>query len=361
MYSVSIYESFSVTNGTTNYFYFKEHLQKIIIGAILSFITRSIPLKNIKKRDILIFIASFLFLLLLFSPLWDNPLNSSKDARLWLYLPGQTLQPGEFFKLGYIFFLANWMQRKKRFFSETWFFIASILLIGLLCLTFIFLPDFWTILILWLVGIVLYWYVGGSIYYVIIAFILGIGCITIIESKISYIHKRIEFYLDPSKDKTTGIGYQTNNALTSVWWWGFWWRGYGKWLQKFWNLPESQSDFIFAAFLEEIGLLWGVVLLTLYILLAYYSYQWLQSLEDENDKTLWFWILTLIIIQTFVNMGVNINLLPLTGLTLPFISHWGSALLISMLEVTLLAKIINQKNSSKSSLKQKSMRTSRIN
>lgn len=340
MYSVSIYESFTVTKGGSNYFYFQEHLQKIAIGIFLCIITRSIPRKIMKKRDIVIFVGSFIFLLLLFSPLGDNQLNNDKDARLWLFLPGQTLQPGEFFKLGYVFFLSNRMIRKRNQFNEIGFFLWSIFLIWLLCITFVFLPDFGTTLILWIVGLILYRYVWGKIYYVLIATLLWLWVITMVESKIPYIHNRIAYYLDPSKDKTTGIGYQTTNALVSIGWWGIWGRGYGKWLQKFWNLPESQSDFIFAAFLEEIGLLWWIVLLTLYVLLARYSYKWITSLEDEHDKILWFWILSLIMVQAFVNMGVNSNLLPLTGLTLPFISHGWSALLANMIEVTILAKII---------------------
>jgi cell division protein FtsW (lipid II flippase) len=87
MYSVSIYESFSVTKGISNYFYFQEHLQKISIGLILAIITWFIPWKTLKKRDIILFVGSFLFLLLLFTALGENKLNDDKNARLWLYLP----------------------------------------------------------------------------------------------------------------------------------------------------------------------------------------------------------------------------------------------------------------------------------
>lgn len=344
MYSVSIYESFSVTKWITNYFYFKEHLNKLLIGSILWIITRFIPWRTIKKLDIFIFLWSFILVLLLFSSLGENAINDSKNARLWLFLPWQTIQPWEFFKLGYVFFLSNWLMRKKENFSEIWLFFWTILVVCLLCLIFMFLPDFGSILVLWIVWMILYRYIGGKIYYIIVASILGLAGIMLIESKIDYIHQRIQYYLDPTQDKSNSwIWYQINNALTAVWWWGFWGRWYWKGLQKFWNLPESQSDFIFSAFLEEIWLLWGSILLTLYFLLAYYSIKWISLLKNQHDATLWFGILSLIIVQACINMWVNINLIPLTWLTLPFISHGWSALIINMIEVTLLMKIVNQK------------------
>lgn len=344
MYSVSIYESFTVSKGITNYFYFQQHIQKIWFGIILSLITRSIPRKTLKKGDIILFLMSFVLLLLLFSSLWDNLTNTNKNVRLRLYLPWWTLQPGEFFKLWFVFFLSNRLPRKQHQFSELWFFLGSLFLIIVLCIVFMFLPDFGTILILWIVGMMMYRYMGWKIYYILVAGMLWFGAIMLVESKIDYIHKRIEYFIDPSQDKTSeGIGYQINNALTAAGGGGFWGRGYGKWLQKFWNLPESQSDFIFAAFLEEVWFVWGTILITLYFLLAWYTIKGLSLLDDNHDKVLWFGMLSLILVQACINMGVNINLLPLTGLTLPFISHGWSALLVNMIEVTLLMKIINQK------------------
>jgi cell division protein FtsW (lipid II flippase) len=85
---------------------------------------------------------------LLFSPLGENSINEAKKVRLRLHLPGQSIQPGEFFKIAYVFFITNWMIRKKAIFSELGFFIGSMLII-LVCITiFVFLPDFGTILVL---------------------------------------------------------------------------------------------------------------------------------------------------------------------------------------------------------------------
>jgi cell division protein FtsW (lipid II flippase) len=345
MYSVSIYESFDVTRALehpTNYFYFFQHLQKIVLGIIACSILRYIPRKTFKQFDLIFFLWAAILLWLLFSPLGDNDINTAQKARLRLTIPWFNLQPSEFYKIGYVLFLANWMHRKKNLFAEFPYFLGTIGMIAGLCLLFVFLPDFWTILVLWIVGMCMYRYSGGKSYYILVSILLWFGSVMIIEPHVKYIHDRIEFYLDPSKDKTgEGIGYQINNALTSVGAGGFLGRGYGKWLQKFWNLPEAQSDFIFAAFLEEIWFFWWSILLLLYVGLAYISIQWLSKIQDEHDALILVWCISLITIQAWINMGVNINLIPLTWLTLPFISHGWSALIVNCITVTIIAKILN--------------------
>ena len=117
-------------------------------------------------------------------------------------------------------------------------------------------------------------------------------------------------------------------------------RGYAKGLQKFGYVPEAQSDFIFAAFAEEIGFLGGSVLLTLYFLLAYHFIVRLSSVSDPYLKLLGVGLISTIIIQSFINIGVNTNIVPLTGLTLPFVSFGGTALMVNFIELVFLYKII---------------------
>ena len=156
----------------------------------------------------------------------------------------------------------------------------------------------------------------------------------------TYIRNRLETFVNPDADKTgKGISYQINQGLIAVWAWGIFGKWYGKWLQKFWYIPEAQSDFIFAAFSEEIGFLGNMGLLTLYFFLAYKFIKRLPDIKDEYAKNLGAGVISLIVIQMFVNIWVNIKLLPLTGLTLPFISAWWSALMVNVIELVLLYKI----------------------
>lgn len=91
-------------------------------------------------------------------------------------------------------------------------------------------------------------------------------------------------------------------------------------MQKFGFIPEAQSDFIFAAFSEEIGFFGNLLLIALYVYIGYYFMTHLRYVKDEHKKIIGIGILSLILIQAFVNIGVNLKILPNTGLTLPFIS-----------------------------------------
>jgi cell division protein FtsW len=121
---------------------------------------------------------------------------------------------------------------------------------------------------------------------------------------------------------------------------GFTGKGYGKGLQKFGYIPEAQSDFIFAAYSEEIGFVGNLLLIALYCRLFFYFLKHLQHLKDPQSKMIGIGIISILIVQSFVNIGVNIQIIPNTGVTLPFISAGGSSLLISCIELIILYKIL---------------------
>lgn len=128
--------------------------------------------------------------------------------------------------------------------------------------------------------------------------------------------------------------------MLAIWWWGFLGQGLGKGLQKFGNVPEAQSDFIFAAFSEEIGFLGNAILLGLFMFIFFYTLKHLQSIKDYHSKMLGVGILSILMIQTFVHIGVNLDIVPNTGVTLPFISSWGTSLIFSCIELMILYKIL---------------------
>ena len=138
--------------------------------------------------------------------------------------------------------------------------------------------------------------------------------------------------------------WQTTQALIAIWWWWLTGNGYGRWLQKYSNLPESYCDFIFAAFSEEIWFIWNLFLIFLYVRMFRYVLKHLQRVNDPQLKLIWVWILSLIIIQSLVNIWVNIKILPTTWVTLPFVSAWWSALMVNCIELLLLYKILKTEN-----------------
>ncbi len=343
MFSVSIHESFEYTrkflDAPSNYFYFFEHIEKFILWAIVCLIAYVTPWAWVKKSSFLLFAGSLILMLALFF-IWDD---FNKGANLWIRIAGNTIQPGEFFKVWMVFFLVSRLSRKKRVFDELQYYLWFAMIAWLCAWIYFFLPDYGSLLIIGPVALILFRFYGGKRYYILTTLVLGFFVVVLASAKSTYVNERIGYFLDPSSDPSSrGIGWQTTQSLVAVGWWWIIGKGYGKGLQKFWYIPEAQSDFIFAAFSEEIGFLGNSILLTLYFLLARNVLKWLKWLRDPFDRGIVVWLLSLIIMQMFVNIGVNIKLLPLTWVTLPFISHGWSALMVNMLEIVLLHKIVNK-------------------
>lgn len=351
IYSVSIYESFQITlklsslwhlDDPSNYFYFFRQLKNLAISILVAGIVYKIPLNFIKTHKNKIFVWALIFQLLVFTPL-GTEFNWSRG---WLYLMWiGTIQPAEFFKLAFVIFLSWWFLKKKKMLMNIQGFLWFLVVIFLFFLIFLKIPDLWTLLVLWPVSLIMYWYIWGKIRYILSFLVIWLVLGLTVWMQFDYVKDRIDYFVNPQIDETwRWIGWQSEQALIAIWWWGFWGNGYWKWLQKFWYIPEAQSDFVFAALSEEIGFFGNTILLLLYFLLVYFFLKESCNIDDEYLKVLGIGIVSLIFIQAFVNIWVNTRMLPLTGLTLPFISFWWSALMVNFVELVLLYKIVNYKN-----------------
>lgn len=361
IYSVSIHESFTLTlklianwkrtDDPSNYFYFLRQLKNIAVALIIALGVYIIPLKFFQKNKNIIILGVFLMLLqiLVFVPWVWMVLNW---ARWWISLPFlPSMQPSELFKIWYVLFMSSRLLKKRDTINQKSMFLNFIIINIILLSVFLFIPDLWTLLILWLTSLTLLRYVWTKFKYVLyllfwalISWVLIWSIAWTISPKFNYIQRRFTYFFNPSVDEQKKwVWRQNEQALIAVWGGWFLWKGYGKGLQKFWYLPEAQSDFVFAAYSEEIGLLWNMFLLSLYFYLAYYFLSRLHTIKNEYNKTIGVWIITLIIIQVFVNIWVNLKIMPNTWLTLPFISFWGTALMVNCIEIILLYKILKEK------------------
>lgn len=356
VYSVSIYESFTLTLNPakfaepTNYYYFKQQITSLVYIAIALFLVWKFPMSILKSHKFATFalIAAFLLQLLVFTPLGET----YGGARGWLSIPGvPNIQPSEVFKLAYVFFLASWLVRRRWEMDDNQFLIKFVILCAVLFAIFLFIPDLWTILIMGGTALVMVWFAGLSIKKTMAILVIGLSAgvfagfsLALLNPKLSYIRDRFSYFFTTDSDKKDAekenTGWQNNQALIAIWGGGFWGQWYGKGLQKFGYIPEAQSDFIFAAFSEEVGFLGNMVLLALYCWMFWYFLKKLQDIKDPQSKMIGVWIISILIVQTFVNIGVNIQIVPNTGVTLPFISAWGTSLLLSCIEVMILYKII---------------------
>lgn len=356
IFSVSIYESFQLTLKMvnlgkivepSNLFYFFKQLTSLAIWIVIAFWVYKIPLKFIQKYKLPLFLIVLIFQLLVFTPLWVM-LNW---AKWWLYFPWLwTVQPSEFFKLAFVMFMAWWLIKKKKILSSIQWFIWFLVVIWIFFFVFFLIPDLWTLLVLWPVVMVMYRYVWWRFRYIILLSSIWLIMGVTIWMQFSYIRDRFSYFLDSSVDETwRWIWWQINQWLISIWWWWVFGQWYGKWLQKFWYIPEAQSDFIFAAFSEEVWLLWNSILLSMYFFLVYYFMKRVSRVADEYNRVFWVGIIALLVVQIFVNIWWITKILPLTWLTLPFISYWWTALMINLIQLTLLYKIINSEQIATSS------------
>lgn len=361
IYSVSIYESFALTlsliakwlmNGeASNYFYFFRQLRNIWIAIFMTLLVYRVPIKFFQNNRNVNIIAILIVLLQIavFIPWIGMVLNG---ARWWINIPWlPSIQPAEFFKLWYVIFLSNRLLRKRNFSDKKEFVISFLVLNAITFFIFLLIPDLGTVLILWLTGLVMARYAGLKFKKVFAIFILGIlgwalagGMASMVSDRFAYIQKRFTYFMSSSIDpQSRDIWWQNEQALMAIWWWWFAGKGYGKWLQKFGFIPEAQSDFVFAAFSEEVWFMWNMLLIGLYFYLAFYFLKHLPKVRDDYPKVLWVGLISLIMIQAFINIWVNTKILPNTGLTLPFVSYGWTAMMVNLIEIILLYKIIKRK------------------
>lgn len=371
LFSVSVHESFLQTlkfiaQGrweweASNYYYFFSQLNNFIYVAIVAYITYLFPLKLLKNEKILTIFSIIILIiqLLVFTPLW----RTYWGASWWLYIGTFWLQPVEFFKIGYVIFISRWFLRKQHLLNSGWILKKFFVLNAMIFFIFALIPDLGSVLIMAITGVIIGIYAGISIKNIARMFLIWAVWLWLIVwwflwlndsycrnipiterpsiCRYSYIATRIEVYVDPSSDETgQGASRQGRNALIAIGWGWLFGNGYGKGLQKFWYIPEAQSDFIFSAYAEEVGFIGITILFGLYGALIYIVMIKTPQVRDPYLRYLAVGLLSLIIVWAFVHIGVNIQLLPNTGLTLPFVSHGWTALMANIVCVILLYKIL---------------------
>lgn len=162
--------------------------------------------------------------------------------------------------------------------------------------------------------------------------------------KISYISSRIDSFFRSNKEITESKtndkkDYQLKHGFIALGSGGFSGLGFGKSIQKFGYLPEVQGDFIFSVIVEELGFIGAFFLIAVYLTIVHRGLYIARSVKDLFGKYLAFGITVWIFIQAAINMGVNLNIVPLTGVTLPFVSYGGTSLIALTVAVGMLLSI----------------------
>ena len=332
--SVSVYESFNTVG--TNDFYFWRHFRNMVFGIGLFFVALYIPYRFWKKISLPLLVASIFLLLLVFTSAGSD----YGTARSWLnigFLP--SLQPVEFAKLALVCYFATWLEKRQHDIKTFYYgFLPFSIILATFVLLLALQPDFGSILVVTITAAAIFFSANGNVLHMLGGGTIAgfLGMFVILNHK--YIYDRFVAFINPEIDPL-GIGYQIRNALTAIGSGGLFGVGFGRSIQKSGYLPEVQADAIFSAIAEELGFVRLIVLIGAFLLIAYRGYNIADRTTDKFAKLMVVGITTWIVAQAFINIGVNLALLPNTGITLPFISYGGSSLVMSLVGIGIVLNI----------------------
>ena len=316
-------------------YYIKKHIIFLALGLFTMIGISFVPLKVIKKIAIPFYVVCIaLLVLVLFTGF------SEGVAKRWIGIPGTSLsfQPSELTKLGIILILSYLFDKneKSTIFKEI--VLPGIVLFSACGLVLLEKHLSGTIIIA-LIGLSIIFISGASIK----GMALGYGLTAIAGGAVflltnSYAMKRIESFFDPNADVLSDK-WQTTQGLYAIGSGGLFGLGIGDSRQKYSYVSEPQNDFIFTIWCEETGFVGAIVLITLYLLLIVEGYRIALKVDDKFSSLLAFGITSQIAIQALLNIAVVTDLIPNTGISLPFFSYGGSSIVILLAEMGILLSI----------------------
>ncbi|HCB35752.1 MAG: hypothetical protein A2W52_02840 [Candidatus Taylorbacteria bacterium RIFCSPHIGHO2_02_49_25] len=260
-------------------------------------------------------------------------------ARRWISIFGLSFQPAELLKLAFVIYAAailSAMKEKSRIFSRGP--LLLLLLSSVAGALLLLQPDTDTFIVLFaaLLSMFIAW--GGRWRHVCAVLLIGLIGLAALVYWRPYLKERVTTFLEPATD-VQGAGWQVNQSLIAIGSGGFSGRGFGQSVQKFSYLPEPIGDSIFAVAAEEFGFLGSVALIGIFLAFFLRGLRIASRAPDLFSGLLSIGIVILIGASAFMNMGSMLAIIPLSGLPLAFISHGGTALVITLFETGILLNI----------------------
>lgn len=341
--------------GNDPLYFLKNQIQWVVVGSVVMFTVMNIHYSKFKKWYAPIFLLTLVLLLLVAFT------ERTNGAKSWFNIGGLGIQPTELAKISIILYLSALITKKgERLRDLRTGYIPVMIIVGIVAGLIMMQPDLGSCLILVATsGLVIY--AGGASMKHIIAsialLVLGVGIVmgaktaidslspqtaTVAADK-NYKMDRIEAFLDPFKDPEDG-GYNILQSLTALGEGGTSGAGFGQSIQKLHYLPYPYTDFIFAVIGEELGFIGTAVFLLVYLYFIWRGIMIALRCTDPFGTLVGIGVMGLIAIQAFVNIGGVTKTIPLTGVTLPFISYGGSSLVVTMFCMGIMLSISRETN-----------------
>ena len=260
----------------------------------------------------------------------------------WVRLGVINLQVSEPARLCFILYLAGYLVRRNKSLREEFTgFLRPMVVLSLACVLLLAEPDFGATVVLLATAMVMMFVAGARIRDFLVFFVTAVLALVALAVASPYRMQRITGFLDPWADPFDS-GFQLTQSLIAIGrgeWFGV---GLGDSVQKLFYLPEAHTDFVFAVYAEEFGLLGSLVLIALFLALLWRVFKLAMRAADAErffEAYIAIGLGTWLGIQAFINIGVNMGMLPTKGLTLPLISYGRSSLIITMICIALLLRI----------------------
>lgn len=329
----------AIVNELNQYHYFIRHVVYAFFGLGVAAAVLLVPMSYWRRLGWPLLILSFLLLGLVFIPGIGHEANGSKR---WIDFGVFKLQSSELAKLFLVLFIAGYIERyKKELQEKSLNFLKPLLIVAGVAVMTLIEPDYGATVVLLVSAAVMVFMANARLKSALMAasVLVAIGFFTIYLEE--YRVERLQNLMDPWGDQF-GSGYQLTQALIAFGrgeWFG---TGLGNSIQKQFYLPEAHTDFVFAVLAEEFGIIGSLLTLSVFVFVCFRAFQigrWAEHLQLFFIAYFAYGIALLWSIQGFINIGVNLGMLPTKGLTLPFISYGGSSLISCCIGMAILLRI----------------------
>ncbi len=322
-----------------NYFLVR-HLVYLGIGSLIAWLASRINYQALRRHSKNILIAVIVLMVLVLIP---HIGSSAGGARRWFKFMGFSVQPSEFLKIALIFYMADFLERKKESLSDLKHTVLpALFVLGVSAGLVLKQPDLGTAVTIAMVMLILFFAAGFPLKY--LAGIVAVAIPGLLYAMLAkpYRRKRILAFFHPWDDPR-GVGFQIIQSFLALGSGGLFGRGLGGSQQKLFFLPESHTDFIFSIIGEELGFVGAGSVILLFLVFIFSGMVIVFRSKNYFSQILALGLVSLIGFEAVINIGVSIGALPTKGLSLPFISYGGSALLANMVALGLLINISKQK------------------
>ena len=321
------------------FFYVERQLVAAMIGAAAGLFCLFVPMRVWQSISPLLLLVGLALLFVVLIPGVGYEVNGSTR---WVRFGIMNLQVSEPARLCLLVYVAGYVVRQQKALRERFVgFLRPMVVLSLACALLLAEPDFGAAIVLTATALTMLFVAGARIRDFLLFFSATLVAMVVLALTSPYRMKRLTGFLDPWADPFDS-GFQLTQSLIAIGrgeWFGV---GLGSGVQKLFYLPEAHTDFVFAVFAEEFGLLGSLVLIALFLALLWRIFSIAKraaATERFFEAYLAMGLGTWLGLQSFINLGVNMGLLPTKGLTLPLISYGRSSLIVTMAAIGLLLRI----------------------